>query len=515
MKTVKELLSEKRKNPKINKKIGTFARLEQYKGRNDIFISYTEKNKIGINPKSEFDTPIGIYTYPLAQIWSEIAREKDASKVPYAGKNPYIQVLKLNGRGTFVQDLHTKYTKSMYDKDMDALKKMDTGKLSVVSKNDQLGHKATVEGFKYSIKLFKRKTSDELDGSLATDMYKILKKLELEIDRVDGPIKDDREYLVNSYKTWSRIQTLCQDIVALVEDDFQSFTYNARTSVADAQTMRSMFYFLKDQETQTVEDSIRKGSNQARFQSWGGKFWNVTRWVSCNNRDPEMHTSKRTIVKWNKILRDLGYAGFADRSGKGIIHPNEPKQAIFLATKYFDHIDTIDNKKIRIPVKANTLKDAIEPDRWWQVKDNMKNIVDDINGGSWTNVAVTNPREMPKLIFDHLKSNKSNMKMGFNSGYLFIFLGYTGTVKSMGRLFSTDVLESLIQQYARGYDMLTFQMLSDFKKMGFSTGTSTMDKIFMTWAKQLKLSLAYYPKSNNLKDKMMWLKEAYENRFNK
>jgi hypothetical protein len=36
--------------------------LEQYKDDPNIFITYSDVMKVGINPRSYYDTPIGIYT---------------------------------------------------------------------------------------------------------------------------------------------------------------------------------------------------------------------------------------------------------------------------------------------------------------------------------------------------------------------------------------------------------------------------------------------------------------------
>ena len=47
---------------------------------------------------------------------------------------------------------------------------------------------------------------------------------------------------------------------------------------------------------------------------------------------------------WNNLLRLLGYNGFADRSGSGLIHSNEPTQAVFLSTRAFTVVDMIENK---------------------------------------------------------------------------------------------------------------------------------------------------------------------------
>ena len=93
---------EARRNPEQNPKVSTLEELEKYAGRDDVFVSFTSdvgkmshgnngKNiggsKLGINPKSEWDTPIGIYTYPV----DYVLRKK--GKVPFAEKEPFLYVV--------------------------------------------------------------------------------------------------------------------------------------------------------------------------------------------------------------------------------------------------------------------------------------------------------------------------------------------------------------------------------------------------------------------------------------
>ena len=59
----------------------------------DHFISFTSINKIGINPGSEYNTPNGIYTYPLR---SELVDQLENAKVPFASESDYVQLVKTN-----------------------------------------------------------------------------------------------------------------------------------------------------------------------------------------------------------------------------------------------------------------------------------------------------------------------------------------------------------------------------------------------------------------------------------
>lgn len=97
---IKELkILEKRRNPDhpAQQKKFAYNELQKYADRDDIFISFTVIDKIGINPQSKYDTPLGIYTYPLKEIFPKLT-DKKASSVPFAGEHPNIWVVKSNGK---------------------------------------------------------------------------------------------------------------------------------------------------------------------------------------------------------------------------------------------------------------------------------------------------------------------------------------------------------------------------------------------------------------------------------
>ena len=99
-----EIITEARRNPEQNPKVSTLEALEKYAGRDDVFVSFTSdvgemshdgfrggKNisgsKLGINPKSEYNTPIGIYTYPIDYVLER------GGKVPFAAEEPFLYLV--------------------------------------------------------------------------------------------------------------------------------------------------------------------------------------------------------------------------------------------------------------------------------------------------------------------------------------------------------------------------------------------------------------------------------------
>jgi len=118
-------LTEARRNPDMNPKISAYEALKPYSKDERYFISFTQLDKLGINPKSRYETPLGIYTYPLSTIWEEYRVEQTRSlgkAVPFAGDSPYIWLVKVNPGARFIEDMYSDYGSDYYDRDMRVLK---------------------------------------------------------------------------------------------------------------------------------------------------------------------------------------------------------------------------------------------------------------------------------------------------------------------------------------------------------------------------------------------------------
>jgi hypothetical protein len=59
---------------------------ETHPNPENLVVTFTAIDKVGINPKSEYDTPLGIYFYPI-----DFVIEKKMN-VPFAGEQPYLNV---------------------------------------------------------------------------------------------------------------------------------------------------------------------------------------------------------------------------------------------------------------------------------------------------------------------------------------------------------------------------------------------------------------------------------------
>ena len=117
------LLQESRKVYKDIPRISVFKELEPYKDKDGYYISFTSIEKIGINPQSTFLTPLGIYAYPLKQVWKRynIENKKVVGRsVPYAGDNPYVWLVKKKDGIKFVNSAE-EYTEANLESDKQKL----------------------------------------------------------------------------------------------------------------------------------------------------------------------------------------------------------------------------------------------------------------------------------------------------------------------------------------------------------------------------------------------------------
>lgn len=100
-------LFEARKNPDQNPKVSInqqiydalkTARGDTIAGIENVFVSFTAIDKLGINPSSKYKTPLGIYAYPARYVMKEAGSSlsMDAS-LPFAGDQPYANIFNAVG----------------------------------------------------------------------------------------------------------------------------------------------------------------------------------------------------------------------------------------------------------------------------------------------------------------------------------------------------------------------------------------------------------------------------------
>lgn len=108
---LENILKEKRRNPEQNPKISMVDALEKYKDDPSYFITFTHIEKVGVNPKSPFSTPVGLYAYNLKDVYDDLYDKNYL----FGSDRPFVNVIKSKAKKMF--DLE-KYS----DKDTDVAK---------------------------------------------------------------------------------------------------------------------------------------------------------------------------------------------------------------------------------------------------------------------------------------------------------------------------------------------------------------------------------------------------------
>lgn len=72
-------------------------RLDKYIDKPWVFIHFSDVNKLGLNPKSKFNTPLGVYGYPLTK---RIAKQLKQDRVPFASDRKFMHLYKVKPSAT-------------------------------------------------------------------------------------------------------------------------------------------------------------------------------------------------------------------------------------------------------------------------------------------------------------------------------------------------------------------------------------------------------------------------------
>jgi hypothetical protein len=308
---------EARRNPEQNPKVSALDSLKKYKGRDDVYVSFTDDvgtksnpdvaaepyntgtginakgkshnsrgSKIGINPKYDHGTPLGIYAYPISYVLDRSSGEPD---VPYAADRPYIQVIRSTGNMLDLQ----KYSQDDLENDCAALQ-------ADVPDVDDDDWKEFVNRASYEAKV-------QSPGGYFFNICREFPTFEAQHLRyTDGLHEFIAKIYLNS--PWSYKEVIAD-----------------RTGVA-----------LKKALLTNFRDSLRQNGMYDQFENTSPEEF-----AEIANKFRAISGSKPT-TRWSKVFQGLGYDGLID-NGDGIIHQNEPTQALFFNKKSFSEVETIHN----------------------------------------------------------------------------------------------------------------------------------------------------------------------------
>lgn len=315
---------ELRKNPEMNPHIGAWDYVDKYKDDDDVYISFTEIDKIGINPKSKYNTPVGIYTYPLKEFIKDymgfdtsptsqmIDNIKFTNSVgryaPFAGNAKYVNFIRCKDKANFIEDMYKDYGSNDYDRDIKILE----------------------DKYKNSLKIAE-------DSTIISFLKTVPEQIEI-FTRAEGkPNLKDLESILRSINLHNFKSTFPKFYLMRLADLIWGNVFIIDSNLITASLKLNNFFNV----------IVDEGRTEAKEKNPVMMMWNITRLLA----EKLSNNAKQASTKWNLILsKDLGYSGFADKSGKGYIHPSEPMQAVFFNTRAFDIIARVEN----VPSKSKT-----------------------------------------------------------------------------------------------------------------------------------------------------------------
>lgn len=108
------LLNELRRHPDKNPRRSTLEELklaaEQSGVDKDLlFVTFTDINKVGVNPRTKYKTPLGVYAYPYKYVM-----QRNIVSVPFAERSKYIQLISAENCQAWMIDGPTEYAKIFF-----------------------------------------------------------------------------------------------------------------------------------------------------------------------------------------------------------------------------------------------------------------------------------------------------------------------------------------------------------------------------------------------------------------
>lgn len=303
------ILFEKRRSD-VNPKQDSLAAMAKYRGKKNVFVSYTadvgaashayksssttsttDKRKVGsgaklgINPNLRYDTPIGIYAYPIDEV---LELEGD---VPFAGDQPFIQVFRADGNLLDTNEY------SDMDLQSDIKKIKDTVKDKSFNP-DRAVKAATIQ-------------------TAAGQLWNVTRVAAQYIAR-DIYVNDPRNINISGSGAYS---------YNMPKIDYGDDGYEEEENADEEQDDEEVDDYEEYEDEEEDYDSLHSEDDEDNVKE------SLTEAVA----------PVKQPIQWSALMRKtLGYDGVVDH-GYGIIHENEPTQAVFFSKNKIRQLELIDN----------------------------------------------------------------------------------------------------------------------------------------------------------------------------
>ena len=372
MKSFKQYVIEKRRNPDQNIKVSVLDKLLQYAGRGtDTYVSFRDLNKLGINPQSKYSTPNGIYCYRLQDFESSLESEHTIKQVfPFTGDKPaeyaYVFEPKPEANVVYLSDVMAKdvidYMEVWFDKYPKTKNFFEHGaELEVVQgelqeleqRRDAVYEFIGIKNWEQFVDIYMNTEVEYRNSYKTIAEHMVLSDLILGslYTLVDVDLGDDS--FINSKQVFTKPNLSFMSISPdAMENMSEAIDFNDVIEAVEAmiENVEVRIYGLEEdiQELQNFENA--KSSED--FAEW--LYYNhVDLYIEPPKENSPDHILwwfgwtifKDQPNKWNKFFRVIGIDGVVDDDCQGIIHPSEECQAVFFDKTKINVLESIVNKE--------------------------------------------------------------------------------------------------------------------------------------------------------------------------
>lgn len=121
-------------------------------------------------------------------------------------------------------------------------------------------------------------------------------------------------------------------------------------SSEDYQAAKEVLYAISYIDDELVDEAVARVEANPRLRSTFEKFWELTKLLSGKGSDMPR--------RWARILIDLGYDGFADESGSGLLIKSKVPVAILLNMAKMEELDVVPIQKYRVDPRRRVQSDV-------------------------------------------------------------------------------------------------------------------------------------------------------------
>lgn len=306
-------IKEARRNPELNPRvtrneqiINAYNALTKRVGRNGIVaVSMTELDKLGINPRSGYNTPIGVYAYDFDAFLPEFEETGSTSVFPFQGEAPYINFFTIEK------------SQEIVDLEFVEWEEIEDYRDSLISAMLRLGYD----------------DSEESMGELEETLTGIEEHFSMPGKALWEMVHEASGLLAQSIKQKNKNWELVSvpNNVIFGNEDQQILAYWKKLFGSEY-SKEKLLTISRNQKTQLL-NKLKKQFSKSGVRS-----------VDQIEIKKSHVSAKSESVLWNKLFREMYIYAVVD-NGLGIIHPNEPAQLVVLDPTIIENVVRIENKE--------------------------------------------------------------------------------------------------------------------------------------------------------------------------